>query len=100
MPTLDEIASDLSRRIEEAVSVIVARRSPGGGVDAEKLALAESAAEGFRDLSRETLATLQSRTLVEYTADAELETNEVFILDDKASLDELSDLRSLTGSAA
>ena len=100
MPTLQEITSDLSRKIEGAVSVVVARRSPGGGVDAEKLALAESAAEGFRDLCRETVASLQSRTSVEYTADAELGANEVFILDDKASLDELTDLRGLTTSAA
>src|SRR5918994_7230656 len=100
MPAVDDIAADLSRQIEEAVSVVVARKGTDGGIDAPKLALAESAADGFRNLCRNTVESLPARTAKDYTADAELDAKEIFILDDQASLEELADLRDLATSAA
>ncbi|HLM28502.1 MAG TPA: Kiwa anti-phage protein KwaB-like domain-containing protein [Acidimicrobiales bacterium] len=100
MPTLDEITAGLSRHIEEALSVVVARKGSDGEMEARKLALAENAAEGFRNLCRDTLDSLQTQSAKDYTADAELDANEVFILDDQASLEELADLRDLATSAA
>ncbi len=100
MPSLEEVRADLEAIIDESVSVVVARRNNGGGIDAAKLALAEDAGEGFRELSREAVEDLERRTGVAYTADAELGRDEAFVLDDDEDLAELSDLTSLAALAA
>jgi hypothetical protein len=50
--------------------------------------------------TKEAVSGLKDRSAVQYSADAELDVHEVFILDDKASLEELQDLRNLATSAA
>jgi hypothetical protein len=104
MSTLDRITAELATKVEEAVSLVVARRGPDDTADdtiqTAKVALAGNAAEGFRELCRAAIDRMATRQPVPYTADAQLDAGEVFILDDKASLEELADLRGLNQSAA
>ncbi len=100
MASLDEVRADLEARLDESVSVIVGRKGVDGEIEAAKLALAEDAAEGFRDLSHECLEDLERRAAVPYTVDAELDRNETFVLEEADDLAELSDLMSLADLAA
>ena len=100
MASLDEIRAVLAERIDESVSVVVGRRGAEGGIEAFKLALAEDAAGAFRELARDCLDDLERRTAVPYTADAELDHSELFVVDDAADLAELSDLSTLADLAA
>lgn len=100
MATLEEIAAALAQRLEESVSVVVGRRGVDAQIEAAKLALADDAAEAFRELGRDCLHDMRQRTAVPYTADAELDRNEVFVVDDADDLAELSDLSSLSDLAA
>jgi Domain of unknown function (DUF4868) len=97
---LEEIRSELASAIDGAVSVVVARRTSDADLDAAKLALAQDAADAFRDLARQCLDDLDGRLAVQYTADAELGRGEAFIVDDPADLAELADLSNLAGQAA
>lgn len=100
MANLEEVRSDVAARLDEAVSVVVGRQGAEGAVDAAKLALADDAATAFRDLARDSLDDLGRRTSVAYTVDAELDKNEVFVLDDADDLAELADLTALADMAA
>lgn len=100
MTTLDDAREELESRLDEALSVIVGRKGDDAGVDAAKLALAADAAEAFRDLASETSQKLLDRVEVPYTVDAELDGQEVFVIDDDDELAELSDLTGLSDLAA
>lgn len=100
MASLDEVRADLAARLAESVSVIVGRQGADGEIEAAKLALAEDAAEGFRDLGHGCVEDLQRRTAVPYTVDAELDRKETFVIDNADDLAELSDLTSLADLAA
>lgn len=100
MANLADVTTDLAVKIEQALSVVVARRSSAGELEPRKLTLADSAATSFRDLGRGMLALLQGRAVLPYHADAELDSDEVFLLDDAETLRELSDLRDLAKNAA
>ena len=100
MASLEEVRSEIAARLGEAVSVVVGRRGDDGPVDAAKLALADDAAAAFRDLVSDTLQDLGRRTAVMYTVDAELDRNEVFVLDQADDLAELADLTALADLAA
>lgn len=99
MPSLPEITAELSPKIEQAISVIVARNG-ADEMESHKVALADDAAEAFRDLCRDLVQRLEARTAVDYTADAELDAKEVFVVDDSDSLAELGDLLTLAANAA
>ncbi|MGH9119061.1 MAG: Kiwa anti-phage protein KwaB-like domain-containing protein [Acidimicrobiales bacterium] len=100
MASLDDVKADVAARLDETVSVIVGRKGADGEVDAAKLAIADDAAQAFRDLARESLEDLGRRQSVPYTVDAELDRGEVFVLDDADDLAELADLTELAELAA
>ncbi len=100
MPTLPDITQRLATNIGQSVSVVVARKSGDNGLESRKLNLADDAADGFRELCRESLDSLQGSAVVGYSADAELTPREVFLLDDAESLNELGDLRALARRAS
>ncbi|HEY5696877.1 MAG TPA: hypothetical protein VIT01_05170 [Acidimicrobiales bacterium] len=99
MPRLGEVATEIANKIDEAVSVVVGRVDGGGDLELSKLAVAQDAADGFRDLARACVEDLGTREEVAYTADAELERRQAFVLDDE-DRSELSDLSGLADSAA
>lgn len=100
MTRLDDVRADVAARLDEAVSVIVGQKGSDGEVDAAKLALANDAAQAFRDLARESLEDLGRRHPVPYTVDAELDRGELFVIDDADDLAELGDLTELADLAA
>lgn len=100
MPSLPTITAELTEKVDQAVSLVVARRGNEGELDARKVNLADDAADGFRDLCRGAIDSLSIRTVVAYTADAELTGAETFVIDDKDTLDELADLRALATQAS
>lgn len=100
MPTLDAITDQLTRQIEQAISVIVVRRDADSAMQPNKIALGNDAAEAFRGLCRATVDGLRACNPTAYTADAELDLDEVFVLDDHDSLAELNELQSLLAAAA
>ncbi|HEX9992632.1 MAG TPA: hypothetical protein VGB14_06880 [Acidimicrobiales bacterium] len=100
MASLDDVRADVAARSDEAVSVVVGRKGTDGEVDAAKLALADDAAEAFRDLARQSLEDLGRRQSVPYTVDAELNRGELFVIDDADDLAELGDLTELADQAA
>lgn len=101
MPAVPEIARQLTAKVDQSVSVVLGRKdADDDGLEARKLNLAADAASGFRDLCRGAVESLQDRQVVAYTADAELTSSEVFVLDDADSLHELADLRALARQAS
>lgn len=100
MASLDDVKADVAARLDEAVSVIVGRKAANGGINAAKLALADDAAEAFRDLARDSHEDLGRKRSVAYTVDAELDRGEVFVLDEADDLAELADLTKLADLAA
>lgn len=99
MTTIEEVLETLVPRLEQAVSLLVARGS-ADEVGAHKLLLATDAADGLRDMCHSATDGLTDRAAVTYTATAELERDELFVIDDADTLAELSDLRALGDQAA
>jgi len=95
MPTIADAIAHLTPKIDQSVSVGVARKQPDGTLDARKLSLAEDAAAAFRGLCRQAVESLPGRSVLSYDSDAELADNQVFLLDDAENLRELADLRAL-----
>jgi hypothetical protein len=99
MPTLEGVVQEVEARIEQSVSLVVARGA-GHDIEAHKLHLATDAADGLRDVCRSVLGTLPTRTAVPYTATAELAGREAFVIEDEATLGEMADLIGLRERAA
>lgn len=100
MPSLPDIVSELGKKVDESVSLVVARTGAEGTLDARKIILADDASDSFRDLCRDAIESLAQRTVVAYTADAELTGSETFVIDDEDTLDELVGLRALATQAS
>jgi hypothetical protein len=100
MPKVEEIEAKLSGKLDGAVSVVVARRGVEDGLDARKLSLADNAAAAFRELCRDVVESLPTRSAVAYNSDAELKSDQVFVLEDAETLSELSDLQGLATLAS
>lgn len=100
MTTLAAVVADLEVVVEESVSVVIGRQTRTGTLEERKLHLADDAAASFRQLCRESVHVLRERSVVDYHADAELDRDEVFLLERTEDLDELVDLRSLAQRAA
>ncbi|MDX6287692.1 MAG: hypothetical protein QOG53_3177 [Frankiales bacterium] len=100
MPSIAQITAHLTAKVAQPISVVVARKSTAGGLEARKLSIASDAAAAFRDLCQNTVDSLANRSAVGYTADAELTSSEVFVLDDPQSLAELADLQAFAGRAS
>lgn len=99
MTTLEEAVDELEGRIEESLSLVVARGS-GEAFEPHKLHLAAEAADGLRELCRSALDETRSRTEVPYTPTAELSDGEAFVISDGETLGEIEDLISLGTSAS
>lgn len=100
MPSLQNIVKELTDKVSESASLVVARKGAAGKLDARKVNLANDAAGRFRDLCRDGIDDLSQRTVVVYTAEAELTSSEAFVIDDKETLDELGDLQALAMQAS
>lgn len=100
MPSLPDIVTELGTKVDESVSLVVARKGNDQTLDARKIILADDAADSFRDLCRAAIESLGQRTVVAYTADVELTGSEAFVIDDRDTLDELVDLRALATQAS
>ncbi len=100
MPSISQVVAQLSSKVDQAVSVVVARKPAGEPLEARKLNLADDAAGGFRALCRGAVESVSERSVIPYNADAELTEGQVLVLDDPESLLELADLRALASQAA
>lgn len=100
MPSLEDIVKQLTEKANESASLVVARKGAASELDARKVNLATDAADRFRDLCRDAIDDVSRRTVVVYTAEAELTGSETFVIDDKDTLDELADLRALAAQAS
>lgn len=99
MTNVEDVLKALTQRLDEAVSLLVARGS-GDEIEAHKLLLANDAADGLLELCRSTIDKLSDRSVAPYTATAELERDEIFVIDDADTLAELADLTGLGSHAA
>lgn len=96
---LADVIDTLDERMQEGVSLVVARGA-GDEFEAHKLTLDRDAGHGFRDLCRDAAEGLRRRTVVPYSATAELEGDEAFLVDDPAWLGEMQELVALGPAAA
>lgn len=99
MVDLADVLDTLDDRLRESVSLVVARGS-GGQFSAHKLTLDREAGEGFRGLCRDATEDLRQRAVVPYSATAELEGDEAFLVDDVALLEEMRELVTIGPAAA
>jgi hypothetical protein len=92
------IAALIGDRIDEPVSLGVARVAAEGQVSGSKLVLGDDAAHAFREHCRGALAEIESGSAVSYSSGAELAEHEYFVIDDRPTLDELAAIGDLRGS--
>lgn len=91
--TPEQVLADLDHCLDDPLSLVVGRSLEQGG-DLRRVRLANDAAETFRGYSRAARARIAEGTPIEYTALAELQAGEYFVLQDASSLNELAELRS------
>jgi hypothetical protein len=92
--TLAQVLADLDARLDGPLSLVVGRALEEGG-DPRRVRLADDAADALRDYGRDARARIADGKTIEYTALAELQTGEHFLLEDEESLDELAELRAV-----
>jgi hypothetical protein len=91
--TIAQVLTDLDASIDGPLSLVVGRTLEQGG-DLLRVRLADDAAGNFRDYGRDARRRIANGKTIEYTALAELQAGEHYLLEDQASLDELAELRS------
>lgn len=106
----DDERSRLDQRLDESLTLVVGRRRTGKPSIAEagepprdellKLRLDEDVASAFKELCRSAADTISSAPVRAYTADAELEGGEVFVLRSDSDLAELALFREIAADAA
>ena len=99
MPSTEELFTDIDERLDQALSLTVGRMIEDR-LEAHHLALAQDAADRLRSLCRSTRDRLAESEPVAYTATAELEDAEYFVIDDTDTLTELSVFRTLAAELA
>lgn len=92
---LPEVLAEISKALEEGLSLMVARDP--AGEDAHRISLSEGAAQGLRTIGQEWAEGLGTKAVVPYEATAELDSGEVFLIEDEETL---TDLEPLYGVAA
>lgn len=91
--TIAQVLAELDDRLEGALSLVVGHALDQGG-DVRRVRLAATAADAFRGYGRDARTRIADGTTVEYTALAELQAGEHFLIEDPESLDELAELRA------
>lgn len=100
MVALASIVTSIEQHLGEPLSVIFGRVDAAGGLEASKLNVSKGAADAFRELCADALDSIRQCTPVEYTADAELERGELFLLDQAPDLAELDAFGELAARSA
>lgn len=94
MPTTSDIIEEIDARVAESFMLGVGRIADGD-VETRHLALDDPAADALRELCVQARDRIDRADSVDYTATAEISSNEIFVIDDTDSLDELSDFWTL-----
>jgi len=97
LPSPNEILAAIDSRIPEALSLTVGRMVDGS-LEANHLTLSTSAAEGLREQCQVARTRIADATAVPYTATAELDRGEFFVIDDQETLTELGPFSDLAQS--
>lgn len=97
MTSPDEILEEIDARLSEALTLTVGRMADDK-IEARHLALDNDAAEGLRDQCRLALNRISEGAAASYTATAELDAGQFFVIDDDETLGELSAFRRLVDS--
>ncbi|GAA2007278.1 hypothetical protein [Microbacterium ulmi] len=90
---VQRVLADLDAQLSASLSLVVGRRSAESGI--RRLRLGSSAADALRDQATAARARIADGTATEYSALAELERDEYFLLEDAQSLAELAELRAV-----
>jgi len=99
LPSPNEILAAIDDRISDALSLSVGRMVDGD-LEANHLTLSTDAAEGLREQCQVVRTRIADSTAVPYTATAELNTGECFVIDDPETLSELGPFRDLAQGLA
>ncbi len=91
---VDEILAEIDRRLEQAVSLTVGKLADDQ-LDVQRLLLAADVAESFREQCRAARAEIAARNATSYASNAELDDDEIFIIDDADTLAEIDVFRRL-----
>lgn len=94
MPTTSDIIAEIDARVTESLMLGVGRIADGD-VETRHLALDEDAADALRELCVQARDRIDRAESVDYTATAEISSDEYFVIDDADSLGELSDFWTL-----
>ena len=94
MTSPTEILEEINDRLPEVLSLTVARLVDNT-IEARHLALGADAEEGLREQCHLARDRIREGNAVPYTASAELDAGEFFVIDDDETLDELSEFRRL-----
>lgn len=94
MTSPTKILEEINDRLPEALTLTVGRMV-GDTIEARHLALGADAEDGLREQCHLTRERIREGTAVSYTASAELDAGEFFVIDDDETLDELSEFRRL-----
>ena len=88
MPSHDEILEEINARLPEALTLTVGKMVDDS-IQGRHLALSADAADGLRNQCQEARDRIGDSTPVPYIASAELNTGELFVIDDDETLAEL-----------
>lgn len=94
MATTREIIDTIDDSMRSSLTLTVGTMAKDT-IHASRLLLDRDAAEGFRDLCRATRDLVSEHTPIPYATTAELDHEEFFVIDDEATLAELSEFRRL-----
>lgn len=94
MPSPDEILEEMNARLQGALTLTVGRML-GDTIEANHLAMSSDAAEGLREQCELARDRISDGTPVSYSATAELDARQFFVIDDDETLGELGAFRGL-----
>lgn len=100
MTTVADVIAGLDAELGGPVTLVVARLDADGQADARKVALANNAADAFRQQVQATRDDLAARAAVPYGADTELGDNEALVIDDPDTVAELGGMATLSQLAS
>ncbi|MXZ95818.1 MAG: hypothetical protein F4Y99_07825 [Acidimicrobiaceae bacterium] len=94
MTSPHEILEEIDSRLPEALTLTVGRLV-GDAIEARHLALDVDAADSFREQCYIACEHIRAGSAASYTASAELDAGEYYVIDDDETLDELGEFRRL-----
>ncbi|MEM9518960.1 MAG: hypothetical protein AAGA37_06560 [Actinomycetota bacterium] len=99
MPSPAEIVDELDARLPEALTLTVGKMADNV-IEANHVSLAEDAATALREQCTMARDRITEGTAQDYTATAELDSSQFFVIDDAETLEELGAFRTLAGDLA